>query len=726
MSAAREEFCSKSLKKLSDSGGLWYTKPFRTYVSKWEKMNRSRFLQGPAGTGKTSTALDHVRALLDDGALAEEILIFVPARSLGAPYYTAQTAPDWPSGALLDIVTLGGLAQRGLELFWPLVAGRAGFHDPAQEPSFLTLETAQYYMNRLVDVQLRSGIYESISLRRGQIIRQTLDNLNKAAANAFSLDEIEARLIAAWGDRHSSRPPVYRASIDLARRFRELCREQSLLDFSFQIELYAQVLLEEPDYQRWFAEQYRHLVADNLEENLPLAADVIRWAWDDLDTALLVYDDDAGYRVFLGADPSGMGELAALCDDVDQRALATESPTPIAALAGTLSALFDGAAPGADGADDPEDGQAPPFSLQTHKFYPQMISGVVDEIATLVEAGTPPGEIVVLAPLLGDSLRFELMERLGERGIRAVSHRPSRALRDEPAARAMLTLMALAYPDWNADPPVLDVVDALQQVIGPLDPVRAWLLAQIVYRPGRGLGSFDVIKPGMQERISYRAGEQYEHLRGWLNAFAEVAPSSPPDHFLSRLFGEVLSQPGFGFHGDLEAGRVIAELVQSARNFRQVLYLNGTDDWREPGREYFTLVQEGLLAATYLSSWRMEQQNAVFLAPAYTFLMRGRVVDHQFWLDVGSNVWWERLEQPLTHPYVLARSYPADQMWTDDLEFSARRDALRRLVLGLVRRCRQQVHLAVCDLGESGYEQRGPLLQIVQRLMPPPALEETV
>lgn len=685
-------------------------------------MNQSRYIEGPAGTGKTSSALEHLRVLLEGGVSAGEVLILVPARSLGAPYQQAQAAPGWPGDAPLDIATLGGLARRGLELFWPLVAGRAGFRDPSREPCFLTLETAQYYMSRLATEQIRSGVYDSVSLRRGQIIRQTLDNLNKAAVNGFSLDEIEARLVTAWGDRHSSRPPVYRASVELARSFRALCQDHNLLDFSFQIELYTQQLLAAPEYRRWFVSQYRHLVADNLEENVPLVADFIRWAWDELESALLIYDRDAGYRIFLGADPSGMAELAAQCDTVEQRDPSVEPPAPITALAKSLAALLNGAAPETEDANK----QTAAFSLQTYKFYPQMIDGVVDQIADLVGAGTPPGQIAVLAPLLGDSLRFELMERLDERGIQAVSHRPSRALRDEPAARAMLALMALAYPEWRADPPVLDVVDALQQVIGPLDPVRAWLLAQIVYRPGHGgLGSFDVIKSGMQERISYRAGEQYERLRRWLADFGQDAPLSPPDHFFSRLFGEVVSQPGFGFHTDLEAGRVVAELVESARKFRQTLYPDGADDWRAPGQEYYMLVQEGLLAALYLSSWQQEQQDAVFLAPAYTFLMRGRVVDYQFWLDVGSSVWWERLEQPLTHPYVLARSYPADQIWTDDLEFYARRDALRRLVLGLVRRCRQRITLAVCDLGESGYEQRGPLLQIVQRLVQPPAVEES-
>jgi hypothetical protein len=347
-----------------------------------------------------------------------------------------------------------------------------------------------------------------------------------------------------------------------------------------------------------------------------------------------------------------------------------------------------------------------------------MIDWVVDRITRHAEQGVSPSEMVVLAPFLGDSLRFALTTRLGERGIATVSHRPSRAVRDEPSARAMLTLSALAHRQWDYRPPVPDVADALQQVISGLDPVRAWLLAQIVYRPQHEtLGSFDTIEISTQERITYLVGQRYERLRTWMVNYEAEAGSIPPDHFLSRLFGEVLSQPGFGFHTNLDAGRVVAELVQSAQRFRQTLYPEGADDWLDVSREYFSLVQDGLLAALYMSSWRDEEQNAVFLAPAYTYLMRNRWADYQFWLDVGSNFWWERLEQPLTHPYVLSPTYPAGQMWSDDLEFAARQDALRRLVLGLVRRCRKHIYVAVSDLGEQGYEQRGPLLRTFQQIM---------
>jgi len=92
-------------------------------------------------------------------------------------------------------------------------------------------------------------------------------------------------------------------------------------------------------------------------------------------------------------------------------------------------------------------------------------------------------------------------------------------------------------------------------------------------------------------------------------------------------------------------------------------------------------------------------------------------VQHQFWLDAGSNAWFERLLQPLTHPQVLTREWPRDRVWTDVDEYEYSRDTLYRLALGLVRRCRQQVHLGLVDLNESGFESRGLFLRAIQILL---------
>jgi hypothetical protein len=347
-----------------------------------------------------------------------------------------------------------------------------------------------------------------------------------------------------------------------------------------------------------------------------------------------------------------------------------------------------------------------------------VLDWVADQIAELVHGQKVlPAEIAVLAPFMPDALRFSLYNRLEQRNIPTRSHRPSRALRDENAARCLLTLAAIAHPQWGFCPGKFEVVYALVQAIDGLDLVRAQLLAEIVYRPSEGvpaLSSFDWINPDMQERLTYRLGERFERLRTWLENYTNGDPEEL-DHFMSRLFGEVLSQVGFGFHRDYDAGQVTANLIESIRKFRWVV--RGSEHDKDLGQEYIEMVQDGVVAAQYVGSWQVQAQDAVLLAPAYTFLMSNRPVDYQFWLDVGGRGWWERLYQPLTHPYVLSRRWPREAVWTDADEVAARDDALFRLNMGLVRRCRRKIYLGLSELDVGGREQKGQQLQAIQRVL---------
>ena len=399
-------------------------------------------------------------------------------------------------------------------------------------------------------------------------------------------------------------------------------------------------------------------------------------------------------------------------------------------------------------------GVRPALDFTSHRYHPEMLDWVADEIAGLVHGrGVPPQQIAVLAPFLGSGLRFALDNRLTARDVPVRSHRPSRSLREEPVTACLLTLAVLAHPAWGAPPSKFDVAYALTQAIDEMDLVRAQLLTEVVYRVRDGapiLGSFADIEPAMQERITFLLGGRYEGLRAWLGAQAderrktkdERGASHPLprsfvlrrsslrlslDHFLARLFGELLSQPGYGFHGNFSAGEVTANVIESARKFRQVMARAGggaqaanVGQKQSLAQEYVGLVQEGVVAAQYVRSWRRQPTDAVLLAPAYTFLMSNQPVEHQFWLDVGSSGWWERLNQPLTQPYVLSRTWQAGAQWTDLDEYAARQEALYCLALGLVRRCRTQIHLGLSELGEQGIEQRGPLLRAIQRVLRSP------
>jgi hypothetical protein len=673
------------------------------------------FLSGPAGAGKTTTAVARLRHLLHQGVPADQILVLAPQRALLAPYQSALREPDLPPGGAVDTLTIGGLARRQTALFWPLVAERAGMR-PDRPPVFLTLETAQYYMARVADPLYDKGVFDSVTIDRNRLLSQILDNLNKAALVGLDYTQVGERLRVAWSGS-SVQATVYRHAQQCANDFRAYCLAHNLLDFALQVEVFVQHLLalSWPPGESFMTRftRYRHLIVDNLEEDNPVTHDLLRDWLPNCALAWLIYDQEAGYRLFLGADPSGALALRQECrQQAELRASFVTTPD-LRRLGYELARSLRQTPPPLD--DESGDLRAAlVFNHAPSRFHPQMLDWVAGEIAHLVhQRDVPPGQIVALAPYLSDALRFSLGERLARLDVPARSHRPSRALRDEPVARCLLTLAALAHPQWDHPPLPADVTQALALAIKPLDPIRAQLLTSIVYRP-LTLGSFSELKTGVQERISFQAGNLYDDLRDWLLQ----CPAQPLDHFFSRLFGEILSQPGYGFQRDFDAGRITAQLIDSARKFRQVLE-RAPGDAAPVGLEYVYMVERGVIAAQYAPAWGPEQDegDAVLLAPAYTFLMRNRAVDYQFWLNAGSPGWWERLRQPLTHPYILTRHWRDGDVWTDAHEVEAQTRALHRLVQGLVRRCRVQIYLGVSDLGEQGYEQRGPLLRAMQQTL---------
>ena len=85
------------------------------------------FLEGGAGTGKTTVAVQRLLHLLQSGVDADEILVLVPQRTLALPYHHALRTVELPPGGQVTVTTLTGIAVQMVELFWPLVAKPAGF-----------------------------------------------------------------------------------------------------------------------------------------------------------------------------------------------------------------------------------------------------------------------------------------------------------------------------------------------------------------------------------------------------------------------------------------------------------------------------------------------------------------------------------------------------------------------------------------------------------------------
>lgn len=666
------------------------------------------FLEGIVGTGKTTYATQKLATWLSKGVPPQEILILVPDRSIGRSYQKILSSIDVPNSIDTQVVTFGGLAQRSITLFWSELAPLVIQDWDGRQPTYLTVETAQYYLSRFVDPVREAGRFDAVSLPRARLIAQILNNYSASVINGFSLEEALRRLSSSWTG-HSSRVAVYEAAIEVVTQYREHCLNNARLDFSLQIELYTQVLIKEKSYKEYAQKQYKYLIVDNIEESFPVAIDFIQdWLWSHLTEALIIHDRQGGYRVFLGASGAvkhyDITPIASGCE----RFIAEASYIQSEKMKNLTHAVSTGLSKSTFVPYDENPLSA--FDLSFSRFYPQMVDWVAHETIQLVSDGVEPRDIAILAPFLGDSLRFSLYKQLEDAGIPHISNRPSRALRDEPITRALLTALKIVYGTERMPTPTA-IQQMFVQLIG-MDVIRADLLSQVVYRNGT-LSLFENVGNTMQQRITYQLGERYEVLRQYIYALQELSAEIPQDHVIQKLF-EFCSQQDYGLYQDIEAARVVNQLVNSAYHFRSVI----VDDTHDAvARGYIDLVEDGVLAAyQYMPHW-LEEQNAVYVVPAYTFLMRNRVSKYQFWVDAGSTQWFERLEQPITHPYVLRRDYPSGQPWTDTSEFEAQQHILQKLILGLMRRCSDKIYLGFSDLSEQGFEQRGELLKVFNQIL---------
>lgn len=672
-------------------------------------------VKGPAGTGKTTASVERLVRLCGSIDDPDSILILTPQRSLAKPYWKAINTSKFPYAAPHSMMTLGGLAQRSISLFWPLISSEAGFANAKKLPVFLSLELTQFYLSRIVDPLIQKGYFNTISIDRLRLFSQIIDNLNKSAVVGFNLSEISLRLSNAWAGK-SDHTSIFDQVQECSLLFREYCYQHNLLDFSLQISIFKNYLWKSFLFRQYLNNKYKHLIYDNVEEDYPIAHDIVAEWLPDLESTMVIMDEMGGFRTFLGADSISANRFIHLAEKIITLETRFNIPPVITDFSSAMNqAIVD------HSIKKSVTGIEKAFEVKSYRFVPETIDAVVSQVQKLVfDEGIPPEEIAILTPFLSDAMLFSVLEKMKEKKVPISALRPSRGLKDEPSVKAILTLAKFAFPDLELTPQKEDVRNTFFTVIKGCDFIRADLLTQMVYSISEGkpvLRPYDAEKNSIRQRISQNVGLRYEQLRVWLSEISKT-PEIEFDVFIGRLFGEVLSQPEFKLHDDYYQSAIISKLVRSSRSFRQTISSDESIAVGNIARTYIELVESGLLSSQYFDSTESSvAENAVLVSPAYSFLMQNKPVSYQFWLEIGSTGWWARLDQPLTQPYVLNRNWKEGSRWTDVDEFTTNQNNLARLVTGLLARCKCKVILISVDINQQGDEQRGPLMSALQTLL---------
>ncbi|VAW35119.1 hypothetical protein MNBD_CHLOROFLEXI01-2362 [hydrothermal vent metagenome] len=322
-----------------------------------------------------------------------------------------------------------------------------------------------------------------------------------------------------------------------------------------------------------------------------------------------------------------------------------------------------------------------------------------------------PSEIAIIVPYLDGALRYMLGNAFREAGLPYYLLRRRSSPRDEPRVRAWLTWLALAHPDWQLPPSPFDVAEALTLSISGLDAARAELLTERLYQPEvPQLLPIAELPAPIESRVGTLFVGLFEEIRLWLAAQDETASI---DQFLHSLF-TLLSERRFQPEPDVAGAAVCDWLVQAATRLRHSAAAIGLNTPAAVGNAFIDGINQGLVTANPPELGDPPDPNGMMISTIYGYLLAGKPVRVQVWLETAATGWWDIPNQPLSNAFVLAQSYDPSQPWTMDNDFHIRNQLLSRIVRGLTARCADGVLLATSDLDRRGVRQDGPLWRALQ------------
>jgi hypothetical protein len=646
-------------------------------------------------SGKTTRLIDEYRKLVVGGARTENILILVLSLPQGRKW---RGALDLPVTGPIQVLTFWGFVQRELLRFWRLALPRLGDGEAVIQPVFLNAESAHYLMTVLVDEARDAGGFTDMVATSSRIALQILNNLNQAAIHGLTMEDATGRLLAA-GSGDTRKMTAIRDALEVANSFRQQCLQTRCLDYSLTVDAYCRYLLPEPGYRSAIQATYHYLIVDNLEEAVPAQLDLIAALLGSADGACLAFDPSGGHTRGFGADPEqAVDRILPLCA-VEQLDTLYGCSKQAASLAAVLYANI------RSGTGRTTSAGASPSVIEDRTISPdfraEMISDLGQSIIDLLEQGLPPERIAVIAPAIDRVLEHTLTRQLVAAGHRLQNLTQRRLLSDEPYTQLMVNIASLARPGAGWPSNTSSLAHCFRTVLG-LDPVRSALLARHCFQDGAP-SLPDLDGTGLRARLGFSAGDRYDRFRQLVARLQQVDET---ENLFQQIFSEALAPFVTGPEDIVTSRQVIDTAIKFARAHRNMPKLQE----HSLVHGLLQLFTRGAVAAKVFHNQEPEP-GAVILTTPLGLFQSGLSFDHQFWVDCSDASWFMKDYRELSNPEVMRRDW--DGVWNDRTEQAIIRLGAALRVRGLLYRCRGKVTIVQSDYNGLGYEQQGPLPEII-------------
>ena len=695
-----------------------------------QDVSKAIWIEGGTRSGKTGALVDRICRWLGERDMVEKpafpnapLLVLAgnddSKRNFG-DRLTLQTHGKYPILAKTPI----GFIQEEVLLFYPLLIQKLSL--PAHFPLRLRPETEQELATKLWQPALERLNWREIAPSEYRFVRRILDLIQLAAYGCTPLESLPEILARGFGAMELGE--VYQCVESLAVEWRDWCLDRSLLTYGIMTELYWQHLLPQPEYQRHLRDRYWAIVADDVDDYPAIGRHICEFLLDAGVWGAFSYNPDGMVRLGLSADPDYLLGLKSRClgakTDGDRAVIYLDSmPTSLLSSGSThtsvdliVRAVL-----------NPGNTPSLPNSIEAieTRTRGEMLKQTAHQAIELIISGkVPPGDIAIIAPGLDAISRSTIIDIFDRHQIPIASLNAQLPLNSDPGVRALLTLMALIYPNLGqltSRDEVADLLVTLSPIYPPqnpivtsIDPVRAGLLADYCYAPSLSQPRLLPYRNFPRwDRLGAGATKAYDRILAWVERSQQQPPS--PLNLLNEAIGYFFQQGSYLPFDRLSALR---ELMETAQHYWQVAERTHTaaeylDSAHQITAQFILLLRQGTVSANpYPVSQLQSPDRAVTLSNIFQYRASKRSHPYHFWLDVGSPLWAEGGAATLYGANLLLQDRMG-KLWTEmDTQANDER-RLERILRDLLHRVSDRLYLCNSDLATNGQEQLGALLTLV-------------
>ncbi len=633
----------------------------------------------------------------------------------------AKTQGKYPISAKTTI----GFIQDEVLLFYPLLIQKLNL--PAHFPLRLRPETEQELATKLWQPALERINWREIAPSEYRFVRRILDLLQLAAYSCTPLESLSEILTQGFGNSEAGE--IYDCVESLAAEWRDWCLDRGLLTYGIMTELYWRQLLPDPEYQKRLRDRYWVVLADDVDDYPAIGRQICEFLLDSGVWGAFSYNPDGMVRLGLSADPAYLLGLKSRClginSELEQQVIYLDSiATPLFTDRSHHDSSVDAIVQAVINPGTPPILPDSISAIET-RTRGEMLKETARKAIELITSGkVAPGDIAMIAPGLDAISRSTITDIFAQQQIPIASLNAQLPLNSDPGVRALLTLMALTYPNLGqltSRDEIADLLVTLSPIYPPqhpiltsIDPVRAGLLADYCYAPSL---SQPRLLPYSNfprwDRLGASATKAYDRILAWVARVQQQQPS--PLNLLTDAIGYFFQQGSYLPFDRLSALR---ELMETAQHYWQVAerthsaaeYLEAT---HQITAQFIILLRQGTVSANpYPVSQLQPQHQAVTLSNIFQYRASKRSHPYHFWLDVGSPLWAEGGAATLYGANLFLKAN-SGKTWTEADTQASDQQRLERILRDLFQRVNNQLYLCNSDLAINGQEQMGALLSLV-------------